>query len=110
MKSGERGWKRWREEESDAEIAEGKRGKDVDCRVGVGNHRVPYDSRNIAHGSDDIAIQRFCDKQYTVGQSYNDASRYVQLLIQNGCEKVRCWISVFIHGANRVFPVTRLVS
>ena len=56
MKSGERGWKRWREEESDAEIAEGKRGKDVDCRVGVGNHRVTRETLPMV-----LMISRYSD-------------------------------------------------
>ena len=60
----------------------------------------------MAHGTDNIAIQRFCDDQCIVRKSYNDASRYTS----DGEYKitVKRYSAVFIHGPNMSFTVTRL--
>lgn len=43
-----------------------------------GNHRGPHDTtRYMAHDTDNITIQHFCDNQYIPRQSYNYTSRYL---------------------------------
>ena len=57
----------------------------------------------MAHDTDNIEIQRFCDDQYIVRQS-NKSNQWMQ----HNREKVKCWISIFIHGPNFSFSVTLL--
>ncbi len=53
-----------------------------------------YNHDTMAHGNDNITIQRFCDNQYISRKSYNDTSRYLSK--KNACEKVKCKFSFFI--------------